>query len=55
MFKVNKTDYKWLKLSKTYKQIREVVVTGTARQQNLHLINVDNVHERAKRKTLGRL
>lgn len=35
--------------------MREVVVMVTARQQNLHLINVDNVYERAKRKTLGRL
>lgn len=55
MFKANKTNYKWLKLSKTYKQMREVVVMVTARQQRLHLINADNVHERAKRKTLGRL
>lgn len=31
--------------------MREVVVTVTARQWNLHLINVDNVHERAKKES----
>lgn len=55
MFKTNKTNYEWLKFSKTYEQMREVVLTGTARQRNLSLINGDNMHEAAKRKTLGRL
>lgn len=32
MFKANKTNYIWLKLSKTYKQMREVVVTVTAKE-----------------------
>lgn len=49
MFKANKTNYKWLKLRKTYKQMREVAVMVTARQQILHLINVDNLHEREQK------
>lgn len=49
-FKANKTNYKWLKFSKTYKQLREVVVTVTARQRNLPLVNGNNVHETEKGK-----